>query len=65
MPKAAKPQEPSSGPFGDMFPYRERFETHRELPKKGRKPEDVLREMRAIAREENSRWQTGKISGTY
>ena len=65
MPKRAKQPEQSSGPFGDMFPYRDRFETYRELPKKGRKPADVLREMRAIAREENARWQGGKISGTY
>jgi sphinganine-1-phosphate aldolase len=65
MPAAAKKPKPSSGPMGDMFPYRDRFETYREIPKKGRKPDDVAREMRTIAGEENSRWQNGKISGTY
>jgi len=65
MPKAAKKQQEPSGPFGDMFPYRETFETYRELPSKSRRPEDVMRELRGIAREENARWQTGQISGTY
>ena len=65
MPKAAKKQQEPSGPFGDMFPYRETFEIYRELPKKSRQPEEVMRELRSIAREENARWQTGQISGTY
>src|ERR1035437_9839910 len=65
MPKAAKNQQEPSGPFGDMIPYRETFETFRELPTKGRQPEEVRRELRSIARQENVRWQTGQISGTY
>jgi glutamate/tyrosine decarboxylase-like PLP-dependent enzyme len=48
-----------------MFPYRATFETFRELPAKGRRPEDVMRELRSIARQENVRWQSGQISGTY
>src|ERR1019366_3424737 len=54
-----------SGPFGDMFPYRETFEIYRELPKKSLPPEDVMRELRSIARQENAGWKTGQISGTY
>ncbi len=65
MPKASKKQQEPSGPFGDMFPYRETFETYRELPKKSRHPEEVMRELRSIARKEDVRWQTGQISGTY
>ena len=65
MPKAAKKQQEPSGPFGDMFPYRETFETYHELPRKSRQPEEVMRELRSIARQENTRWQTGQISGTY
>ncbi|MGD0673648.1 MAG: hypothetical protein ABSB13_16380, partial [Candidatus Binatus sp.] len=65
MPKAAKKQQEPSGPFGDMFPYRETFEIYRELPKKSRQPEEVMRELRSIARKEDVRWQTGQISGTY
>jgi len=48
-----------------MFPYRETFGIYRELPRKSRQPEDVMRELRSIAREEDARWQTGQISGTY
>ena len=65
MAKAAKKSPEPTGPFGDMFPYRETFETYRALPAKSRAPEDVMRELRSIAREENARWQTGQISGTY
>src|ERR1035441_10184960 len=48
-----------------MFPYRETFETFRELPTEGRQPEEGMRELRSIARQENVRWQSGQISGTY
>jgi glutamate/tyrosine decarboxylase-like PLP-dependent enzyme len=65
MAKAAQKQETPTGPFGDMFPYRDSFETFRELPRKGRTEAELLRELREIAHEENARWQNGKISGTY
>jgi sphinganine-1-phosphate aldolase len=35
------------------------------LPKKGRAPDDILRELRAVARVEDARWQDGHVSGTY
>ena len=65
MAKAAQKKEMPTGPFGDMFPYRDSFETFRELPRKGRPQAQLLRELREIAQEENARWQNGKISGTY
>jgi sphinganine-1-phosphate aldolase len=65
MARAARKAEQSSGPMGDMHPYRDKFPINSELPRKGRAPEDVLRELRSIARLEDSKWQTGKISGTY
>src|ERR1017187_8152309 len=65
MPKAAKKQQEPSGPFGDMFPYRETFETYRELPKKSRQPEDVMGVLLSIPRKENVRLQTGQTSGTF
>ncbi len=65
MPKAAKKQLEPSGPFGDMFPYRATCETFRALPTKSRQPADVMRELSSIARQENARWQSGQISGTY
>jgi sphinganine-1-phosphate aldolase len=38
---------------------------HDTLPKKGRAPDDILRELRTVARKEDARWQNGKVSGTY
>jgi len=35
------------------------------LPEKGRNHEEILRELRAIAAQEDARWQTGQISGSY
>src|ERR1017187_6713383 len=35
------------------------------LPEKGRNQEDILRELRAIAAQEDARWETGQISGSY
>jgi glutamate/tyrosine decarboxylase-like PLP-dependent enzyme len=35
------------------------------LPLTGRDPNDVLRELRDIAKQEDARWETGQISGTY
>jgi glutamate/tyrosine decarboxylase-like PLP-dependent enzyme len=46
------------------FPYAERFGINRALPEKGRSREDVLDELRAMAREEDAFWETGKCSGT-
>ncbi len=46
------------------FPYIDRFEINRELPKTGRNPQDVLDELKTMAREEDAFWETGKCSGT-
>ncbi len=46
------------------FPYQDRFEIHRALPDKGRPREEVLEELRTVAKEEDARWETGKCSGT-
>jgi len=35
------------------------------LPEKGRNQEDILRELGAIAAQEDARWETGQISGSY
>jgi sphinganine-1-phosphate aldolase len=55
----------SSGPLGDLHPYRRRFESYPALPQKGRKRSEIFRALRAIAEEEDARWRTGKVSGTY
>jgi glutamate/tyrosine decarboxylase-like PLP-dependent enzyme len=46
------------------FPYRDRFAVNRRLPEDGRSREEVLAELRAMATEEDARWETGKCSGT-
>ena len=46
------------------YPYAERFPVNRVLPEKGRTREDVLSELRIMAKEEDSTWETGKCSGT-
>lgn len=48
----------------DMHPYRQ-LERYVHLPQRGRDRADILRELRAIAGEEDARWETGQISGTY
>lgn len=50
--------------MNSTFPYAERYGVNRTLPEKGRARDDVLRELREIASEEDSFWETGKISGT-
>jgi len=46
------------------FPYDDRFETHRRLPERGRSQEEVLGELKVMAKEEDAFWETGKCSGT-
>jgi sphinganine-1-phosphate aldolase len=44
--------------------YAERFGVNRVLPESGRPHEEILEELRMIAREEDAFWETGKCSGT-
>ena len=46
------------------FPYAGRFEINRTLPDKGRPREEILEELRTMAKEEDAFWETGKCSGT-
>jgi sphinganine-1-phosphate aldolase len=50
--------------FGDLYPYKDRFEAHDHIPQKGRPQEEVLAELSQIAKEEDEKWETGLISGT-
>ena len=47
-----------------QYPYAERFGINRTLPDKGRTRDEVLDEMRTMAKEEDAFWETGKCSGT-
>ena len=46
------------------YPYASRFPVNREFPAVGRTRADVLAELAEMAREEDSFWETGKVSGT-
>jgi glutamate/tyrosine decarboxylase-like PLP-dependent enzyme len=46
------------------YPYQDRFEVNRRLPDRGRPRADIMAELRAMAREEDAFWETGKCSGT-
>ncbi len=46
------------------YPYAERFGVNARLPEKGRPRDEIIAELRALAREEDAFWQTGKCSGT-
>jgi sphinganine-1-phosphate aldolase len=54
----------STGIFGDLYPYRERYQTYAEIPSKGRDKEEIFEELAAIAQEEDQKWETGLVSGT-
>jgi sphinganine-1-phosphate aldolase len=46
------------------FPYTDRFTVNRTLPEHGRPREEVLAELRTMARAEDPTWETGRVSGT-
>jgi sphinganine-1-phosphate aldolase len=46
------------------FPYEDRFLVNRTLPERGRPRAEVLAELRAMAKEEDAFWETGRCSGT-
>ena len=46
------------------YPYTDRFQVHRTLPDQGRPRDEVLAELRTMAKEEDAGWETGKCSGT-
>ncbi len=47
-----------------LYPYADRLGVLEALPEKGRPRDEILRELREIAGEEDSFWQTGQCSGT-
>ncbi|MGZ4289584.1 MAG: pyridoxal phosphate-dependent decarboxylase family protein, partial [Gaiellaceae bacterium] len=47
-----------------LYPYADRFGVNRSFPEHGRSRDEVLGELRAMATEEDSFWETGRCSGT-
>jgi glutamate/tyrosine decarboxylase-like PLP-dependent enzyme len=48
----------------DSYPYADRFDVHRALPEEGRSREEILDELRTMASEEDTVWESGRCSGT-
>ncbi len=48
-----------------LKPYKKRFKYNTVIPSAGRDKDDILKELSQMASEENAKWQTGKISGTF
>jgi sphinganine-1-phosphate aldolase len=46
-------------------PYKGRFQSYARLPEKGRDKNDIIKELTVMADEENAKWKTGKVSGTF
>jgi glutamate/tyrosine decarboxylase-like PLP-dependent enzyme len=61
MTKNASEIEPAD-PFK---PYKGRFISHAAIPEKGRNQNDILEELATMAQEENAKWKTGQVSGTF
>lgn len=48
----------------EFYPYRERFETIRQLPVTGRPPQEVLADLRRLAETEDEQALRGRVSGS-
>jgi sphinganine-1-phosphate aldolase len=55
---------PLASIFGDLYPYKGRFEPYSSIPIKGCNPEEIYEELKTIAGEEDQNWEAGQISGT-
>jgi sphinganine-1-phosphate aldolase len=55
----------TSAPPTEAHPYRGQFESYARLPEKGRSQEEILRALECIRQQEDGRWETGRVSGTY
>jgi hypothetical protein len=52
-------------PVDPFKPYKGRFEVYHALPAKGRDQDDIFKELSMMAAEENAKWKTGRVSGTF
>jgi sphinganine-1-phosphate aldolase len=61
MPEQANETQPVD-PFK---PYKGRFKEHHALPAQGRDKDDIFKELSLMAAEENAKWKSGQVSGTF
>ncbi len=52
-------------PADPFKPYKGRFKSHDVIPVKGRDKNDIVKELTTMAQEENAKWKTGQVSGTF
>ncbi len=52
-------------PVDPFKPYKGRFAEHRSIPAKGRDKDDIIGELAIMAEEENAKWKSGQVSGTF
>ncbi len=65
MPEETRRDGKPGGIFSEMHPYRGNTPIYTTLPKQARDRSEILRELRRIARQEDLRWESGRISGSY
>jgi glutamate/tyrosine decarboxylase-like PLP-dependent enzyme len=46
-------------------PYKGRFKSYDQIPERGRDKEDIFNELSTMAEEENAKWMSGQVSGTF
>src|SRR3954454_24992848 len=46
------------------YPYQDRFPVNRTLPEQGRPRDEILKEMAELAADEDTAWESGRVSGT-
>jgi glutamate/tyrosine decarboxylase-like PLP-dependent enzyme len=46
-------------------PYKGRFKSYHSIPEKGCDRDDIFKELSTMAEEENAKWKTGQVSGTF
>ena len=52
-------------PADPFKPYKGRFESYHAIPAEGRDKDDIFNELSIMAEEENAKWKTGQVSGTF
>ena len=52
-------------PVDPFKPYKGRFKEHHALPAQGRDKDDIFKELSLMAAEENAKWKSGQVSGTF
>ncbi|MEO6124860.1 MAG: aminotransferase class V-fold PLP-dependent enzyme [Ilumatobacteraceae bacterium] len=58
------PPDTNNRPVSPMHPYADRYDVHSEMPEHGISREEILRELREMSTEEDSKGDTGRVSGS-